>query len=239
MPDENLMVEIGEDSSLLFVVFSGALNRFGASRFEFQQTMSMYGHSRILCRDPKRLWYHEGMEDRHGNIAEATERLSAKIDELAPKTVIVAGNSTGGYAALLFGHLLQSDYVHAFSPQTCLEPGHVRSYRRLDTPEKVNAYRKLWSSSRATREYFDLAQVLKQHNGKTRYFIHYCSNRLDDKIAAERMRDVTGMFLLPHDCESHMVVRYLHRKGLLTKVLEPCFQAQLIDDSKLKAVVHE
>ena len=32
------------------------------------------------------------------------------------------GSSAGGYAALLFGRLLEADEVHAFGPQTFISP---------------------------------------------------------------------------------------------------------------------
>src|SRR4029453_3878336 len=90
-----------------------------------------------------------------------------------------------GYAAILFGHLLGADSVHAFAPQTCLQPDYVKRHRRLHKTEKRAAHERPWASRHAEWDWFDLNDVLAEHNGRTTYFVHHCADSEPDRHAAE------------------------------------------------------
>ncbi len=67
-------------------------------------------------------------------MVNSTERLYAKlksdIKNINPKYVTVIGTSGGGFSAILFGHLLKANFVHAFGPTTYINP--VSLYKNLD-----------------------------------------------------------------------------------------------------------
>jgi hypothetical protein len=234
----SLVVEIGADPSVLIVVFTGAMGVWGSRRnFDFTQATDRLNYSRILCRDPYRIWYHDGLDEEHHGIRAFVERVGEHIEALGPKAMMFIGNSVGGYAALLFGHLLRADSVHAFAPQTCLQPDYVRRHRRLDTAEKVDAYDRLWASRHAEWEWFDLNEVLEEHNGRTSYFVYHCADSEPDRHAAQWISGREGVSVHSYPCDGHSVARHLAREKLLLKILRPDLKdvaAVLTDEGKLQ-----
>jgi len=218
--NRNLVVERGADPSVLVVVFSGARGQWGARPFDFLDTTNSLKYSRILCRDPYGTWYHDGLSELSG-IRPLVELMRGHIADLAPKVTLFIGNSAGGYAAILFGHLLMADAVHAFAPQTCLKPDHVKRYRRLDKPEKVAAYEQLWRSPGAEWDWLDLNEVLEHHNGRTTYLIHICEDSETDRSAADWVASRPGVHIRTYPCGGHGVSRYIAKQKLLYKLLRP------------------
>ena len=68
-----------------------------------------------------------------------------------------SGPSSGGYAAILFGHYLHVDVVFAFAPVTLIN---------LDDLKRFGGSKEVW---RITEQHRDLAKLLAKHNGRTRY----------------------------------------------------------------------
>ena len=86
------------------------------------------------------------------------------------------GPSSGGYAAILFGHYLQVDVVYAFAPVTLIDLTDLKKY----------GGRK--ECSRITEQHRDLARLLAQHNGRTRYKIFFCDGHARDRTYAARIQ---------------------------------------------------
>jgi hypothetical protein len=234
----SLVVEVGADPSVLIVVFSGAKGVWGSRRnFDFAQATDRLNYSRILCRDPYQIWYHEGLDEERHDVVSFADCLREYIEALDPKAMMFIGNSVGGYAAILFGHMLCADSVHAFAPQTCLQPDYVKRHRRLDSPEKRDAYDRLWSSQRAQWEWFDLSDVLAEYNGRTTYFIHHCADSAPDRHAAQWIASREGVRVHDYPCDGHSVARHIARNKLLLKILRPDLKevvAALSDERNLQ-----
>jgi pimeloyl-ACP methyl ester carboxylesterase len=177
--------------------------------------------SRILCRDEHGIWYHKGLSPETPDYPSSVAWLLEILSELAANTSIAVGTSSGGYAALLYGHLLRVDSVHAFSPHTCLERGHAFETRGLKNADRAELYDRLEAYPLAAREFFDLAEVLKHHNGKTKFFVHYCSSSERDRIDCERLRGLPGVTVTPHPCKGHNVALHLAKRRLLMDLLKP------------------
>ena len=70
----------------------------------------------LTVRDLRNLWYNSGILEEHASVDEAASWLN---DMLAPfRNKIFIGQSSGGYASLLYGNRCDADLVIAFSPQT-------------------------------------------------------------------------------------------------------------------------
>lgn len=87
--------------------------------------------------------YHHGMQGISKNIEETVEYLKPKIENY--DRVVCLGASAGGYAAILFGSLLNVDSVIAFIPQTVLtSKDREEKYRNLaphiNTTTKYHIY---------------------------------------------------------------------------------------------------
>jgi hypothetical protein len=96
-----------------------------------------------------------------------------------------SGPSSGGYAAILFGHYLQVDVVYAFAPITLIN---------LDDLKKYGGSKDI---SRIPDQHRDLARLLAKHNGRTRYKIFYCNGHGRDRTQAKHLQDLPGVELCP------------------------------------------
>ena len=103
----------------LFVSFSGYAKQYGGiPRFEFVNFFTKH-FNEINCHfyvDTYTSCYHKGICGISNNIDETVEYLRNEIKDY--KNVIFLGVSGGGYAAILFGSLLNVTSVLAFAPPT-------------------------------------------------------------------------------------------------------------------------
>ena len=68
----------------------------------------------IFVRDVFKQWYLKGINSELDSI----EKLAAFLKkETAGYEVVTVGSSAGGYAAILFGHIIEAETILAFNPQ--------------------------------------------------------------------------------------------------------------------------
>jgi hypothetical protein len=134
------------DAETLIISFAGYDRIFGGiPRFEFVNFMEKYfkNISRHFYIDKYLNSYHQGIHEITNNIDETIEYLRNEIKNY--KNVICLGISCGGYAAILFGSLLNINYVLAFIPQT------LRRNKNID------------------EKYRDISKFI---NGTTKYYLY-------------------------------------------------------------------
>jgi hypothetical protein len=109
-------------SKALIVSFAGhGLQYGGVPKIEFSNFLNRH-FSHIDAQfyiDYNCKSYHQGMQGISNNIDETVDYLKDKFKGY--ERVICIGASAGGYAAILFGSLLNVDTVIAFIPQTTLK----------------------------------------------------------------------------------------------------------------------
>ena len=108
-----------EDTETLVVSFAGYNKMYaGIVRFEFANFLNMYfgNTDRQFYMDTKLDLYHKGIAGISNNIDETVAYLKTEIAKY--KNIVFTGVSSGGYAAILFGSLLNVTSVVAFIPQT-------------------------------------------------------------------------------------------------------------------------
>jgi hypothetical protein len=104
-------------SDTLIVSFAGNAKLFGGiPRFEFVQFLKQFDVSKHFYLDEHSDLYHKGLAGITSSIDETVTYLKNEIKDY--KRVLFLGNSGGGYAAILFGSLLEVETVVAFVPQT-------------------------------------------------------------------------------------------------------------------------
>jgi Flp pilus assembly protein TadD len=89
--------------------------------------------NRILLRPAGKGWYQDGVPGLGGTIEETAVALRRVVDALVPTHLVTFGASVGGYAAIVFGCLLQADHIIALSPELQLMLPGSRSARDLTT----------------------------------------------------------------------------------------------------------
>ena len=107
------------NSETLIISFAGHDRVFGGiPRFEFVNFMEtrFKNISRHFYTDKYLNSYHQGIHKITNNVDETVDYLRNEIKNY--KNVICLGVSSGGYAAILFGSLLNVNHVLAFIPQT-------------------------------------------------------------------------------------------------------------------------
>ena len=77
--------------------------------------------NKLFLRDSQQVWYQNGVRGAGDSIEKVAEFLKDKISDLNPEKVICMGICGGGYAALLFGNLIEADHIVTFCPRTILK----------------------------------------------------------------------------------------------------------------------
>jgi hypothetical protein len=126
-----------DNSDTLVVSFAGHNIMFGSmlaisNPFEFLNFFNRHFNNvnRHFYVDINKTSYHKGIEGISKNIDETVQYLKKEIANY--KNVIFIGASSGGYAAILFGSLLNVQSVVAFTPQTVRLDKHIdEKYRDI------------------------------------------------------------------------------------------------------------
>lgn len=108
--------------SVLIVTFSGRQQGIATMTiFEFTKFLEDQYPTidKLFLKDEKVLWYNFGITGISENVEETVLYLKEYIKEY--ENVVFIGASMGGYAALLYGSILNVKTVIAFRPQTFLD----------------------------------------------------------------------------------------------------------------------
>jgi hypothetical protein len=217
--DPGLVHDLEPDSRALLIAFGSLPARAeDFALFEFSRSASSLGVKAAFVRDPHRCWYQRGIESTPSGVDNACARLAQLIADAGVERTVTVGSSAGGYAALLFGHLLEVDEVLAFAPQTFLDPA-LR--HRHGEDRHLWAYKPLLESGALDPRYADLRPVLAQGEGnrRTSFHIHYARITPLDRAHASHLGDLDRVTLHAHEWGGHHVVRGLRHRGILQELL--------------------
>ena len=210
-----ILCERGTDHSVLIIAFSGGAQKLDVPVHEFFEMTKTLGYDRILLWDRYYMYYHYGVDRERRDWPSLLKYLKQEIARLQPKTVLCVGTSSGAYAAIVAGHYLKADFVHAFGPQTkiALDRNGIRYARH-----PIHRWR-MSISRRVYKEALDLVPLLGQFNGKTRYFVHYGSGHQIDKGFAERIAGMPSVTTLGYPSDAHAIAIFLAKRKFLGHVL--------------------
>ena len=153
-------------------------------RFDFLNTALRESQAALCLRDRQNLWYHNGIDGASGDIAAVVDLILSYAR--GRPGIICVGSSMGGYAALLFGHLVRAKLVVAIVPQIRLgslmarELGETRFDERFVELERVTQ----------TPEYLSLDRVLTAQTSMTR-FVAICGR--EGWIDVQHIRLIEGI----------------------------------------------
>lgn len=114
------LIELGTNKELAIVAFSGHGGAFATPTFEFVKFLKTHypDADKYFYADKFHSWYHKGIKGLTEDIDETVDYLRERVANY--KKVLLVGVSAGGYAAILFGSLLEVDCVISFIPQTII-----------------------------------------------------------------------------------------------------------------------
>jgi len=121
----------------LIISFGGtAVNNI--QKFESVNTLEKIfpEYSKIFFIDRKCSWYHKGICSKSDSIKSTVEYIKQLIEPYSEVSMI--GVSMGGYAAILFGSLLNVKNVIAFIPQTRLDKSPIFNNKYLNLRRVIN-----------------------------------------------------------------------------------------------------
>ncbi len=204
--------QVGSDS--LLISFGGIANALPIPVFEFMRSLDQYEVNKVFIRDFRQCWYTNGIEGISNTPFETIKYLHSLIDNFGKKRVVFMGNSAGGYAAMLYGQILNVSEVHAFSPQTFIDSWHRLLYWDRRWPKEISNLNKDY------QDFFDLKQVFKKYGGgSTVHHMYWDKRHRLDNFHAKRMK---GKFITYHSYKTggHAVIKQLRNNGELESILK-------------------
>tara|TARA_R100000951_G_scaffold112341_1_gene112543 strand:+ start:41 stop:679 length:639 start_codon:yes stop_codon:yes gene_type:complete len=200
--DENIQYNPKGNKTLL-VSFGGLQQKMGMSMFEFNSSVKNLKVDSLFVKDPKRIWYQNGISQKHNSVESTVELIKSYSSKY--QTTICIGNSAGAFAAILFGTLLNVNQVVAFSPQTLLSKD-LKDFpwmKELDNLYKNDMY------------CVDLKYHLSNINYSTK--IDVCVPVLNsfDSNQFDHIKDMPNVKMLPFNTADHNMGGYIkHIMGL-------------------------
>jgi pimeloyl-ACP methyl ester carboxylesterase len=205
-------VNLEGDSPRLIMAFSGrGAGVFGIPPFQFLSSLSLISAKKAFVRDVKSVWYHHGVAGVGDDIDSVAGYLRALVDEAGVEQTITIGSSAGGYGALLFGALLSSE-VHAFSPQTFIDPELRRIHDDARWPRSIQDL-----DGRMDPRYADLRTAISASEADCH--VYYPTGVRIDVVHAEHLGDLRQVTLHPFESSNHNLVRELRDSGWLESFL--------------------
>jgi hypothetical protein len=123
------------------IAFSGLQELVGMPLFEFGAAVSGLGANCIFVRDPHRSWY-QTPSDLGATALEKARAIRAVAEGIGSQRLVCVGTSMGGFAAMLFGALMQADQALSFGGQAFISAKGRRAWgdnRWDNTIDRINA----------------------------------------------------------------------------------------------------
>ncbi len=202
----------------LVVAYGGIAGRTSAPMFEFFRVTDGIAVHRLMLRDHDRSWYHRGVRGIGDDLPAVESYVADVIDRAQPSRIVMVGASAGGFMAMLLGHRLGADIVHAFAPQTFISPELRRSHRE---PRWEPETRDLVRSGRLDPRFTDLAEILRTQPRRieTEHHVWYCTTEQPDAVHAGHVAGVPGVRLHALPIGGHVIVKWMRDAGHLTPVV--------------------
>ena len=141
--NKNIKKQITNNSNILFndklsvykdfnkpskklVIFFSDLGEWN-TLFNLHNKSLNFNFNKLYLND-NHLWFLKGIPNISNNIQTTIKYLQYKIEESKCNEVIMVGYSTGGFAALLYGNILNISSVVTFNPYTYLDEKTRKNY---------------------------------------------------------------------------------------------------------------
>ena len=199
--------------------------------FQFVQSTLSMPVNKVYLRDMHRSWYHHGLRPDGVAIDDSAAFLMENLIAQGVKRIVCIGSSAGGYAAMLFGHLINADEVHAFAPRTYVDVDNRLKYDDFYMDQYVE---NLYGYELAQKEYFDLRTVFEaRDNGRTNYFIHYTREIRNDCVNADHLLGVSRVYRHEYQEGAHRIARALRDNGHLDTLLDTALHGETPAEDKV------
>jgi hypothetical protein len=209
-----LIYDLDPDSRRMIIAFAALPGQLEVRHFAFLTMLADVDVKVAFLRDHFAAWYHRGVNgvgDGIDAVADFLRDFRRNAEE-----VVMIGGSSGAYAALLFGALVGCE-VHAFSPQTFIDPALRQAHEDKRFPTEIAAL-----GSQMDMRYADLRPVVARAEAPVN--VYYGTGHRLDRLHAERLGDLANVTLHGFDWDSHLLLRELRDRGWLEPFLDRLVQ---------------
>jgi len=217
---ESIQTELIWKNVPTVIAFGGINEGMGMPPFEFFKLLNNVKVNKVFVRDKQQAWYQLGLDQFLQSPTEVAEQIiqAITLEHNNPRLIMI-GNSMGGYAAMLFGLMLNAEQVIAFSPQTFVDRLNRMRFLDFRWAPQINRMHTAIKQDEASTAHFDLRPLISKNVYKPRIDVYYSERHRLDRIHAERLRECKNVFLYPCRANSHALVRELRDEGKLSEII--------------------
>jgi hypothetical protein len=214
--DAHVVGDLPHASRTMLILFGGIAGGVSMPPFEFFRLTAGYSVKRIFLRDPLRAWYQRGLPGVGPSPTAVADYLRGLIADHPVDRIVIAGASAGGFAAILFGCLLEVDAVLAFSPQTFID---AANRRRTGDDRWSDLIDRLHVELGSAGTHYDLRELLRRAPVRTQFNLHFAPDDELDRVHVDHLATLPNIFLHAHPGGGHQLVKRLRNSGELKQML--------------------
>ena len=199
----SILEDFASDSNVLLVCFS-ARHINPRCRYHFLDLVASFPGKKLFIRDIQDVWYNKGLPGLTQNVEQTAGHLKNIIEQQNVAKVVFLGASSGGYAALLYGYLLQLNEIHAFGAQTQI-PNNQEETKLLENIEPT---------------YFNLATVYQGKPITSNCNLYFDNQFPPDVEHAHRLKNIANVKLHGYRAGvGHKIAMWLKHQKLLRPII--------------------
>lgn len=209
------------NSETLIITFSGMGWKSSLPTFIFYNFLKLYENiDKLFLRDIKMRYYLTGLKNNTNTLGETIEFIRRLTTTKKYKKIIALGCSAGGYAAILFGNILNFSKIIAFSPQTVLND--KKESLIGDVYNAHNTCKWLQNLHKQDVEYQKALDLINYVPFNSKIDIHYSirGNKGIDKNHAIYISGDLNCNLYEHPGNDHMIALTLRNEGKLKDIID-------------------
>jgi len=214
--NKSVEIELSPNASSLYILFGGGAGAIGMPRFEFYHSSKITDENKIFLRDFSQCWYQNGLTGIGHDIHSTAMYLQSQIERLKPERIFFAGNSMGGYAAILFNELIGKGESIAFAPQTFISPFLHLKHKDFRWKKQIFA---AYRSSLFKMHIWDVKPMLLKQRKNRKVSIFVSKNNRLDLIHATHLEGVAGVQVYKFEDGGHGLVNLLRDEGKLPAIM--------------------
>ncbi len=213
-----IAVDLSFNSPNMLIACGGIYGAMGIPPFEFFQATKFLPINKIYLRDPFQCWYHYGLPGIADDLSGIAQYLNSILDSHGINKCVLIGNSMGGFAAILFGILLNAQVVHAFSPQTFIDQFSRWRFSDRRWQKQINKIYLLKS-----KKILNLKKKLAKKNYDGIFNIYYSLADPLDVIHAKQVEKCKNIQLYSYQTGGHNLIKSLRDAGELSDLIQRSF----------------
>lgn len=226
--DEDDYIYEDNDSKTLFISFAGMGFKGSIPTFNFYNFMKQYknvdklflrdtgppGSKCVTCR-----YYLLGFRHDKWGLENGIALVRKLINQKSYDRIVAFGCSAGGYAAILYGQILNFHHTIVFNPQTVLTTVRDDFGDIYNAPQNAKYLRTLRKDSPLYQKALDLTNYVPFRN---KVVIHYSKSSSSgvDKKHAEYVMKCDNCELIEHDSQDHLLALELKYNGELKGIID-------------------